>query len=340
MEFITTKIRKKFKLLPKVSIIIPFYNSQEYINNCLDTIIKGTHISYEIICVDDGSTDDTSLIVKNYSKCNKNIRLISLKENKGLYFARLIGVRYSRGEYIGFVDSDDYVSDGYFDHLLCEIEKNGADISVAKVVNVDLNGCKYIQTRCSRFPYASENADTINKSIYYLYWEQSGRCYHWHVVWNKLYRRKLWENMFSILKQQKQHLIMMEDFIYSSLILSQVTKYVVANEANYYYVAHANTSIQNEKFIKIKKNIIDMSNAFEFVEKYLISKREFLCYRKYLEKWKQRYGRYWRRNIMCSKLLLEEKDICIHMLEDMTGNVVGEIMPEDDYYYELADIIN
>lgn len=104
----TTKIRKKFKLLPKVSIIIPFYNSQEYINNCLDTIIKGTHISYEIICVDDGSTDDTSLIVKNYSKCNKNIRLISLKENKGLYLARLIGVRYSRGEYIGFVDSDDF----------------------------------------------------------------------------------------------------------------------------------------------------------------------------------------------------------------------------------------
>lgn len=323
---------------PKISVIVPFYNSECYIKACLDSIIQGTHIRYEIICVNDGSTDKSVDIVQEYCSRYKNIRLISSQKNIGLYRARLLGVAHAKGSYIGFVDSDDYVSEGFFDGLFYAARKNGADIAVAQIVNVDLNGVKYVQTRCSKFPYLIDG-QAESSNLYDMYWQQSGKCYHWHVVWNKLYRRRLWRKVIHILERQKQHLVMLEDFIFSSVVLSQVKSYVSVTESKYFYVAHSDSSIQdNKRFEIIKNNIISMNNAFEFVEGFLKTEDMWNLYNRLFEEWRQRYGRYWKRNVSAAQMTDEEKDICIGMLEQMVGGVVGDILAEDEYYYELADI--
>lgn len=216
---------------PSVSIIIPFYNAEKHIKKCIDSIIDGTKLRYEIICVDDGSTDGGTDIVKKYCKKTDKVKLIALPENRGLFLARLEGVKCAVGRYIGFVDSDDYVTQGYFDKLYHAAKRYGADIAVGQIVNVDLWGVKYIQTRCAEFPYRD---CAKRRELYEMYWEQSGQCYHWHVLWNKLYKQKLWRRAISVLVRQTEHLVMLEDFIFSSVVLASVKSYVTVRAAQYF----------------------------------------------------------------------------------------------------------
>lgn len=322
---------------PAISIIVPFYNSEKYIGECLNSIIGGTKIPYEIICVDDGSTDGSADIVKRYCAENDTIKLISFPENKGLYLARLAGVKAARGRYIGFVDSDDYVSPRYFDKLYHAIQRSGADISVGQVVNIDLKGVKYVQTRCAKFPYLNGES---RGELYEMYWRQSGRCYHWHVVWNKLYRRELWTNAMSVLEQQTEHLVMLEDFIFSSVVLSAAKKYAVNTSARYFYIARTDASISAScKLEKIRSSISNMRRAFEFVEEFLRNNSKLERYIPFLEQWRERYGRYWKRNVGGSKLSEADKQNCLNSLAEMTGVEIGDVTAEDEFYYKIATIL-
>lgn len=323
---------------PEISIIVPFYNSERYIGSCLDSIIGGTKIRHEIICVDDGSVDGGASIVKKYCEQNVKIKLISFTENKGLYLARLAGVKEARGKYIGFVDSDDYISPRYFDKLYHSAEMYKTDIAVGQVVNIDLKGVKYIQTRCAKFPYLNGER---SGELYEMYWRQSGRCYHWHVVWNKLYRRELWTTAMPVLERQTEHLVMLEDFIFSSVVLSAAKKYAVNTSARYFYIAHPNASISsNDKFEKISANISSMRRAFEFVDVFLRGSAELERYIPFLIQWRERYGRYWKRNVESLSLSGDKKCDCMNTLMEMTDGEIGAVSLEDEYYYEKARIFN
>lgn len=320
-----------------VSIIVPFYNSEKHIRKCLDSIIDGTKIRYEIICVDDGSVDSSAEIVKGYCAENDTIRLISFPGNKGLYLARLAGVKAARGRYIGFVDSDDYISQRYFDRLYHAVERRSADIAVGQVVNIDLKGVKYVQTRCAKFPYLN---GARRGELYEMYWRQSGRCYHWHVVWNKLYKRELWTNAIPILERQTEHLVMLEDFIFSSVVLSVAKTYAAVTSARYFYIAHADASISaHDEFDKLQSNISSMRRAFEFVEKFLRNNAELERYVSFMAQWRERYGRYWKRNVDCSRLTDCDKQVCLNALEKITGGKIGGVIVEDEFYYEKAKVL-
>lgn len=322
---------------PVVSIIVPFYNSEKYIGRCLDSIINGTKIRYEIICVDDGSTDGSAEIIKSYCAENDTIKLVSFPENRGLYLARLAGVKAASGRYIGFVDSDDYISPRYFDKLYHAAKMRKTDIVVGQVVNIDLKGVKYVQTRCARFPYLNGER---RRELYEMYWRQSGRCYHWHVVWNKLYRRELWTNAIPILERQTEHLVMLEDFIFSSVVLSAAKAYAAVTSARYFYIAHPSASISaNGEFEKIWSNISSMRRAFEFVEVFLRNNIELERYVPFLIQWRERYGRYWKRNVDSSELSNIDKQNCLSALMEMTGEEIGSITSDDEFYYEVATVL-
>lgn len=337
MELLRIWIRKLLCLNPKISIIIPFYNSESYILGCMESIVLHTKIPYEIICVNDGSTDKSLAIVNRFRLTHPQIRLINLKVNKGLYQARLMGIKRARGGYIGFVDSDDYVSDGYFDLLYEAAVNSDSDISVGQIVNVNVNGVKYMQTRCSEFPYTSEKK--IYSNLYALYWSQQGKCYHWHVVWNKIYKRNLFMDNLELLNEQTEHLVMLEDFIFSSIILKDVKKYSVNTQAKYFYVEHKSTATKNENYTVVSKNISDMKIAFSYVEAFL---KENLAYRQFLDdfaEWKSRYGRYWMRNIQKMKLQQKEKQILIDNLKQIAGENIADVNVADEFYYEKSDIL-
>lgn len=118
----------------KVSVIIPVYNCELYIEKCLDSIINQTLKDLEIICIDDGSTDDSLKILNRYANNDKRIKVISI-ENHGQGFARNIGLNEAKGEFISFVDADDWMELDAYDILYDQIKKNDLDILFFKAIN-------------------------------------------------------------------------------------------------------------------------------------------------------------------------------------------------------------
>lgn len=116
-------------MAPKISIIVPAYNEEKYIARCLDSILNQTFTDFEVICVDDGSTDNTFNILTEYSK--KDSRIIPLKNTgKGVSSARNFGIENSKGEYLGFVDSDDFIQPQMYEFLYKAICENNCDMSI------------------------------------------------------------------------------------------------------------------------------------------------------------------------------------------------------------------
>ena len=114
----------------KVSIIIPVYNTEKYLRKCLDSVCNQTLQDIEIICVNDCSTDDSLEILKEYASNDNRIKIINFTENKGVAVARNTAIEQAKGEYIGFVDSDDYVDLDFYEKLYERALKNKADIVV------------------------------------------------------------------------------------------------------------------------------------------------------------------------------------------------------------------
>ena len=114
---------------PLISIIIPVYNTSKYVRRCLDSVVIQTYKNIEIIVIDDGSTDDSFKILTNYSRCFPNIRLIAQK-NRGQSVARNRGINLANGEYIMFVDSDDYVDKNFCQVAYNSIKSFHTDIAI------------------------------------------------------------------------------------------------------------------------------------------------------------------------------------------------------------------
>ena len=113
---------------PKISVIIPVYNVEKYLSECLDSIINQTLREIEVICVNDGSTDSSLSILKEYSSKDNRVKIID-KKNEGQGYARKVGLDIAKGEYILFCDSDDkYSSNNVFENLYKAIKKNNSDL--------------------------------------------------------------------------------------------------------------------------------------------------------------------------------------------------------------------
>ena len=120
----------------KVSIIIPVYNVADYVSNCIDSVIKQSYSNLEIIIVNDGSTDNSADICRR--KANLDSRILYLeKENGGLSTARNYGLKFATGDFIYFLDSDDYLVINAIESLVSEQEKENADIVSSAFMMVD-----------------------------------------------------------------------------------------------------------------------------------------------------------------------------------------------------------
>lgn len=126
----------------KVSIIVPVYNVEKYIRCCLDSLVNQTMSNIEIICINDGSTDNSLEILEEYAKKDDRIKIIN-QENKKQGAARNRGIEIAQGEFIGFVDSDDWVDLDYFEKLYTTALEYQSDVAVASVLKHKKNYQKY-----------------------------------------------------------------------------------------------------------------------------------------------------------------------------------------------------
>ena len=118
-----------------LSVIIPVYNAENEISVCLDSLLNQVDVSLEIIIINDASNDLTLQILQNYQKRNSNITLITLPNNSGSGIARNIGIKHAHGQYVGFIDSDDWVDLNFYSILKNTIEKDESDIAIAGILN-------------------------------------------------------------------------------------------------------------------------------------------------------------------------------------------------------------
>ena len=228
--------------MPKVSIIIPVYNVEEYLEKCLNSVINQTLTDIEIICINDGSTDNSLLILENFARNDKRIIILN-QENKGQSAARNNGLKIATGEFIGFVDSDDWIDLNYYEVLYNFAKKHEADIAVCGIIKV-LEHKNEIYLK-----FEKEKTETVARKKYQLA-NIPKNCY----VVNKIYNRK------ALLKSgvEFEEGVMYEDIEWTHKVLYLLGKMVSVSYVNYFYRDNCNSTVRtrNEKYYK------DCSRAF------------------------------------------------------------------------------
>ena len=142
---------------PLISIIVPIYKVEKYLKKCIQSIMNQTYLNFELILVDDGSPDDCPMICDNYAKLDNRIVVLH-KQNGGLSDARNAGLDVARGEYIGFVDSDDFIANNMYEKLLSGLLAEDADMAVCNFSYVDEN-YRFLDKRNLSMPVVNERLD-------------------------------------------------------------------------------------------------------------------------------------------------------------------------------------
>ena len=263
--------------LPKISVIIPYYNVPESLTKkSIDSVLQQTYPNIEIIIVNDGS--ENLNIFTEYQKKYNNIKVVEHKTNKGLFQARITGIKACHGDYIAFLDSDDSVSMDFYRKLLRTIQKNDADICIADYVYEYEDGSKkyFPSQELRNIDISYSNKEILDKFI-----SGHGYDFAWQVVWNKLYKRSVIEQALPYLEdfaKTSGHLIMTEDIAYSLSFYLFANKTVNCHNVYYYYYQHAAQSINLTSLDKTKKNFTDVVKVFNYFELML---KRFSLYENY-----------------------------------------------------------
>ena len=223
-----------------ISIIVPVYNVEKYLQKCIQSIINQTYKNIEIILVDDGSKDNSGKICDEFKQIDNRIKVIH-KENGGLSDARNAGLKIAKGEYIGFVDSDDYIAQDMFETLYKLAKENNADISIVSFYEI-YNG-KVIGVRDFK---SLEEMDKI-EAMKELLIDSKIQSY----AWNKLFKKELFENIeFPTNKN-------FEDIATTLLLFEKANKVMLLEDPKYYYVRRDNSIIGTRNY-KTYKDYLDV----------------------------------------------------------------------------------
>ena len=244
---------------PKISIIIPFYNVEKYIEECIESVVNQTIKDIEIIFVNDGSTDSSAAIVKKYADTDNRIKLINLEKRKGQGYARNRAIEIANGDYIGFVDSDDFVAIDMFEKLYSLASQNDNDITMCLAQEFDEETKKFIDSDYYSLALLKEFKDTVFSAK-----DTKDIILNINVaLWNKLYKH-------SYLKEIKAKFP--EGYIYEDLPFFFST-FLPANriqivwEHLYRYRINRKTSTMNQFNNKVLDRIPMVSLTYDKLKK-------------------------------------------------------------------------
>ena len=209
----------------KISIVIPIYNTSKYLRRCINSVLNQTYTNIEIILVDDGSTDDSPAICDEFSLKDGRIKVIH-KENGGLSSARNAGIDNATGEYIGFVDSDDYVSSQMYEILMDRINNTGCDIANAMYVRVNELG----KTSPSKVPH-TEDCEITAEAFSCELMLHTGDV----SVCTKLFKREIFDSVRIYSGKLN------EDLLFTLDVLSHVSKIAFAGHIGYFYFSRSDS---------------------------------------------------------------------------------------------------
>lgn len=215
--------------MPKISIIVPVYNCEKYISNCINSILEQSFKDFELILVDDGSSDRSFEICESFAKKDNRVRAIH-QPNSGVSRARNRGMDEAKGEYIGFVDGDDCVDKEMYERLYKNLAYNNADISICGIVNyfVKKDGTteKVRQSQVDGF-WIFSGEQALKEAL-------QSRLYSVNPV-NKLFKRELFD------KLRYPEGKISEDAFLIPVVISKAGKVVYDSKPMYYYLRRENS---------------------------------------------------------------------------------------------------
>ena len=253
---------------PKISIIIPVYNVEKYLRECLDSCINQTFENIEIICVDDCSTDDSYKILEEYQQKDSRIRIFQQEENKKQGAARNRGLDVATGEYVWFVDSDDYI-----DTKACQILYDAI-----KKFDVDMLCFSAIQL---------SEEDKKHKFLYNQHYHQGvqiNKIYHPKTNWKEIIFHNLnvvpWAYLTKrcvIQKFRFREGVWHEDADFTLILLASVDSFCYISYTAYFYRTNPNSTMQTPMSQKRLEDLIKPSESLhKFIVKNKIKKNHFL----------------------------------------------------------------
>lgn len=232
----------------KYSFIVPVYNTQKYLQKCLDSLVNQTYNNFEIIIVNDGSTDESKKIIDKYFKKNNNIIVIN-QENQGLSIARNEGVKKSNGDYIIFVDSDDYVEKD----LLKQVNNNIEDVDVLRFQVIEENK---ESINCSEESFEKTKGKlAFEKMCNYKYLEPAW-CY---AIKTSYYKKNKFE-----FKKGMYH----EDYGLIPLVIYKANKVKSINYLGYHYIIREGSIMTSNDYEKTLKKANDTFKQYLDLRNY------------------------------------------------------------------------
>lgn len=249
--------------MAEVSIIVPVYNVEKYLSFCLDSLVNQTFKDIEIICVNDGSTDNSAEVLEHYAGFDKRIKIIN-KENGGLSSARNAGLDAATGKYIAFVDSDDFVSHFLVERAYNFVQKKNADFAAFGFDYVVGNSLKLYESGFS-FPKS-----LVGKCVYETDLNENFYTKIHPTAWCKFYSAKLIQNNNLRFCED----IIFEDLPFAAEVYLSANRMVYTNLPLYYYRAERQGSIlssRDEKtvdFITAIERVDDVFHKYGRFEKY------------------------------------------------------------------------
>lgn len=241
-----------------ISVIVPVYKVEKYLEKCIESVLKQTYTNLQIILVDDGSPDNCGKICDEYAKKDSRIEVIH-KANGGLSDARNVGISKAKGRYIGFVDSDDYIKEDMYEILLNLIKKYDADVSICNLYDV-IDGNECIRNKDNGI-HEYSRIDILKEILL----DKNIQSY----AWNKLYKKELFDEIkYPIGKKY-------EDIGTTFYLFEKCNKIVVTSEPEYYYLKRADSLVNNVT----ESTILDYTEII--IQRYLYIKQNIKELRKY-----------------------------------------------------------
>lgn len=242
--------------MTKLSIIVPVYNVEKYLPKCLESLIKQTLKDIEIICVNDGSMDNSLAILKEFASKDSRIRIID-NQHQGVAKTRNTGIEQSTGEYIGFVDSDDYIDIDFFEKLYNSATKSNSDIAIASILKhknfFNIYNAKYTK---------EETAITIQDKIKLC----EDKKHFFFYAWNKIYHSGfIKENNIKFSEGQ-----IYEDVMFAIKALYYSNKIISVYGTKYHYIEHENSLTKYKDKTGEKEH--DLIKAYSELQEFCNSK--------------------------------------------------------------------
>ncbi|WP_306568831.1 glycosyltransferase [Faecalispora jeddahensis] len=256
---------------PQVSIIIPVYNTERYINTCLDSLLNQTCKDLEIIVVNNGSGGNIDQLFQEYADSNpeRNLKLVKNEQNLGTFHGRGSGMSVATGTYFTFMDADDRVDSSYFEAMVSKALRTQADIVVADMVHEDENG--------NAFRYLLDPTRSIDfekdcvTDPFAFYYSFQGFSYSMYGIWNKIYHRDIWDRCKWLIDLVDEQFALCEDAAYTTIFFSKAKKIASVHDHYYYHYVHSDSASGGmlATLEKAERSIRYQGTAFRQIKKVL-----------------------------------------------------------------------